>query len=334
MMISEESRTDCLIVGAGALGLLVAAAIKKSKKNNEKIGHVQVFNRRLLPCPVTVSLPEGEPEDMTSDVQIDIPAWFTDSSSHRIVFFCLPPESTEEVSSSFLEKAKSSCGSFQNINFIFCNNGCLSKSVMRQFESAGVATLRALFFIGAVRQEEADGCAVEWTGGNRAAWNAVVPGKASSLRSAQEALHHMSFPLSSGQRFVGWRQTENIVAMERCKFFTNFMLAAGIGRRKDKNKSLYSRLNSGTLDMAVSQCAQLWNIHGVNESDLKSVLSGTVAATGENINSLSLAAVHGNDNTMRWFLDFLASEIANAADLGDFSQLRTFVESVRVEWGM
>ena len=334
MMISDDGRTDCLIVGAGALGLLVAASIKKSQQNSRRKGHVGVFNRRLLCHPVSVGLPDGEASDLSSCIHTETPAWFTDSSRNRFVFFCLPPESTEEASLSFLKSTKKICDSFQNITFVFCNNGCLPQSVINAFKAIGASTLRALLFIGALRREDSSGCTVTWTGGNRAAWNVIIPAPPSSLAFERDELQRMSFPMCSGERFVDWLQTDNIGAMERCKFFTNFMLAAGIGRRKDKNKSLYRHLNSGTLDMAASQCAQLWKLHGVNENDLKSVLSQTVAATEENFNSLSLAGAHGNDNTMRWFLDFLEAEISRAADVSDFDQLNRFIENVRVEWGM
>jgi hypothetical protein len=238
------------------------------------------------------------------------------------------------VSLSFLNNAKAIFETARNVTIVFCNNGCLPQSVISHLESEGFATLRALFFIGAVRQESSMGTCVSWTGGNRAVWNEIVSANPSPVVESQEVLQQLSFLLNSGERFVDWLRTDNIFAMERCKFFTNFILAAGIGRRKEKNKRLYSRLNSGTLDMTASQCARLWQSHGVNENDLKSVLLKTVAATEENFNSLSLAAVHGDDSTMRWFLSFLASEISNVADVADFVQLLKFIENVRDEWGI
>ncbi|MEY2988788.1 MAG: hypothetical protein RJB13_2309, partial [Pseudomonadota bacterium] len=258
MMISDVSRTNCLIVGAGALGLLIAAAIKKSQQSDGKNGYVGVFNRRLLPVPVTVQLPDGENVDMTSCLNTEIPDWFAHSSARRIVFFCLPPESTEVVSLSFLNNAKAIFEASQNVTIVFCNNGCLPRSLISHLESEGFATLRALFFIGAVRQESSMGTCVSWTGGNRAVWNEIVSANPSPVVESQEVLQQLSFLLNSGERFVDWLRTDNIFAMERCKFFTNFILAAGIGRRKEKNKRLYSRLNSGTLDMTASQCARLW----------------------------------------------------------------------------
>lgn len=334
MMISEDSRTDCLIVGAGALGLQLAAAFKKSIQNQKTHQQIAVLNRRLLTGQVTVHLPDGELVDLTGNIQTNVPLWFTHSSSQRMVFFCLPPESTEKASLTFLTNIQSICGTLRNITFVFCNNGCLPDSLLRVLQTEGAVALRALFFVGAIRQENSQCSVVNWTGGNRVNWNILLPDRNAPVEHFERVLKQLSFELSSGELFVDWRRATDIVAIERSKFFTNFMLAAGIGRRNEKNKSLYTRLNSGTLDMTASQCARLWKIHGVNEHDLKSMLSSTVSATGENINSLSLAAVNGNDNTMRWFLDFLKLEISTSKDFRELQALYEFAENVRVEWGI
>lgn len=336
MMISNQDRTDCLVVGAGALGLLLAASIRKSLQIQRSSGHVAVFNRRPFPGRITVELPGDETVDFTRYVTSELPAWFGNNSSQQVVFFCLPPESTEAFSLSLLEKIKDRHAFGTKTWFVFCNNGCLSEPVINEFsELTGPGALvRALFFVGAVRVVEQNNCSVRWTGGNRVAWNILASSEDPVARRFADILEMFSYQMSSGETFIDWSQVSPINAMERNKFFTNFMIAAGVGRQRERNKNLYNRLNSGTLDVMASQCAKLWQLHGVNENELKSVLGSTVAATGENINSLSLAAVNGNTSTMKWFLDFLTMEVAKSECFNELEPLRKFIEAIRAEWGI
>lgn len=336
MMVPSQDRTDCLVVGAGALGLLLAASLKKSVQIGKKKCRVAVLNRRRPPSRVIVHLPDQGCSDLASCVDIETPDWFLNEPAVKVIFFCLPPESTEPSFIDFFEKTKNLLSQSKDVFFIFCNNGCLSENITHIIESdpEKFHAVRALFFIGSVRECHADEWQVRWTGGRRAAWNTIADHSSGGIDQINRLLKSLSFETVAGDRFVDWDVTPKIKVMERKKFFTNFMLAAGIGRTRTQNKNLYSCLSSGTLETMAAQFATLWHLEGVTADELTSVLNATVAATGENFNSLSLAAVNGNDMTMRWFLDCLTFEVSRSAQHADLEALKHFLEAVRDDWGI
>ncbi|MBM3383189.1 MAG: hypothetical protein FJY29_12240 [Betaproteobacteria bacterium] len=192
-----------------------------------------------------------------------------------------------------------------------------------------------------------DHTVIRWTGGTRVVWDWLRP---PLEHRSTELPNFLSCPaaLASGQStrtapvkssaatlgFTEWMRETTIFAAERCKFFTNFMLAAAVGPQLAKNKTLSERLEDSIVSHQAQQFAVLWEHHGVTAEQLKLTLMSTVADTGENINSLSYAAVQGKTGTMAWFLQSLEEDIRRSPRRAKLEPLISFLSSVRKNWRM
>jgi hypothetical protein len=348
-LMKQHAKTprNCLIVGAGALGLLLHRTLLSAHSVSGRPTRIATHNRTTVPEPISIDLGEQaavpiQTESHSGSVQSCLEKFEPDT-----LFLCVPPEATEQVLHSWLGALESLGHKDKPVLFVFCNNGCLSATTLSRLSAAHprFSFLRALFFVGAMRTLYPDQTHVRWTGGTRVAWN--------WLRTAagQEQLPHFLEPKTEakgGTRspvnepsaevatlgFMLWQREQNIFAAERSKFFTNFMLAAAVGPQLAKNKTLSDALGDSIVSLQAQQFAILWEHLGVNAKQLKSTLLSTVADTGENINSLSYAAVQGNTATMEWFLHSIDEDLNASHRIAELEPLVSFLRSVRKKWRM
>jgi ketopantoate reductase len=330
---TETTTTNCLIVGAGALGLLLAYALERSSQENHKPTRVLLHNRTPLVNCIDFELATGNKTKVQFAVETTSPTQFLAKVNPEIIFICVPPESTESVFLDWLNALESPATSKKSVLFVFCNNGCLSARTLERISCAGsqFSFIRALFFVGAIREKNPTGCLVRWTGGSRVIWNFLRTPSLEQISSP--ALIPGPFAQSPEQlAFMEWSQEKHIFQAERAKFFTNFMLAVGVGPKLAKNKTLSATLEDSIVSLQAEQFAILWEQLGVSADILKTTLQKTIQATGENINSLSLAAVHGNSNTMQSFFEFVAEEISASPRQSELAPMIQFLNAARTNW--
>jgi hypothetical protein len=197
MVSASEATTHGLIIGGGALGLLLAQALQHSQAGRSSRMSVSVLNRRPLPESLLVSVPISVSEAKTMQAH-PRPARPLENVNHyanmspdkmltgpllqveRIVLFmCLPPEETE---SAFVQWMNACSGheKIKYIQFVFCNNGILTENVCQRISSAGetFSFLRAVFLVGVVRTLSEAECVVSWKGGNQVIWGSLMQNSA------------------------------------------------------------------------------------------------------------------------------------------------------------
>lgn len=331
--LAETTTPDCLIVGAGALGLLLAYALDRSSQENHKTTRVLLHNRTPLVNGVDLELATGSRTKWQPTVETTSPTQCLEKVNPASLYFCVPPESAESVFMDWLDALERVATPKKTVLFVFCNNGCLSARTLERISRAGSQFLfiRALFFVGAIREKNQTGCLVRWTGGSRVIWNFLRP--PSLERSSSSATIAGPFTQSSRQlAFMEWTQEKHIFRAERAKFFTNFMLALGIGPKLAKNKTLSATLEDSIVSLQAEQFAILWEQFGVSADTLKMTLQETIQATGENINSLSLAAFYGNSDTLQSFFEFVNEEIGASPRQSELAPMIRFLSAARTEW--
>jgi len=331
--VTETITTDCLIVGAGALGLLLAYALDRSSQENHKTTRVLLHNRTPLVNCIDLELATGNQTKWQLTVETTSPTQCLEKVNPASIYFCVPPESTESVFMNWLDALERVATPKQPVLFVFCNNGCLSVRTLERISRADsqFSFIRSLFFVGAIREKNQTGCIVRWTGGSRVIWNFLRP--PSVEQSSSSAMISGPFTQSSRQlAFMEWSQEKHIFPAERAKFFTNFMLAVGIGPKLAKNKTLSAILEDSIVSLQAEQFAILWEQFGVSADILKTTLQKTIQATGENINSLSLAAFYGNSDTMQSFFEFVTQEISASPRRSELAPMIRFLTTARTAW--
>jgi hypothetical protein len=335
MMSETGSGKNCLVVGAGALGLVLAKALMASRKGDSLSHKVAVFNRSAVPSTFLFS----EPLTLASESQWSVevftgsPKKCFESVQPATLFFCVPPEVTASVFDEWMDVVEDQRGDRRPIEVVLCNNGCLPPRTLRRIAavSGAVQFIRALFFVGAMRFLPVPEMRVQWTGGHSVLW-----GRIPSTPSSVQPSFWLEQGLSAEEHqldFLNWQFAPDILTAERKKFFTNFILAAGIGPRLAKNRTLPEHLPEPLLTLLSEQFAILWHSFALGEDALKETLHMTVKATGENINSLSLAGAQGNKATMQWFIASLRSELNVSSEKARLNPLHKFLDSVQLAWG-
>jgi hypothetical protein len=340
---------NCLILGGGALGLLLHYNLNLAYAQNGHQPRIVVSSRTIVPESVLCDLGGQNPTPLLLESHTGPAQSCLDQFSPDTVFLCVPPEKTEEVFQAWLDAFEASSTTGRQVQFVFCNNGCLSPATLNRLQQTHprFSFVRALFFVGAMRVVQPAQTLVRWTGGKRVVWDwlrapfvpeqlpsflvaaASVPSSAPVASAAGEV---NGAPVSLG--FMQWQREQNIFAAERSKFFTNFMLAAAVGPQLAKNKTLSESFGDSIVSLQAQQFALLWEHHGVNAEQLKSTLLSTAADTGENINSLSYAAVQGKTRTMEWFLQSIDEEMQDSPRQAKLEPLASFLRSVRKNWRM
>ncbi|NBW82880.1 hypothetical protein EBR21_14110 [bacterium] len=350
MFPPDEMKTYCLVVGGGALGLLLADALHKSEQSVLGRMDVGILNRTKLPTQILMRRhTDNHIESITSSVFNEAPSsWLQNAKlagfAKLVLFFCVPPEHTEKV---FLEWANA-IGHVNGrlpVEFVFCNNGLLSKKMLDHVgrNSKSHSYLRAIFLVGAERRISTDRCEVEWKGGETVYWGSLSTPPPAGAHIQPEWL---SFLDSESQQttttavsrsalaYLKWQHEPNILRIERAKFFTNFMLAALTGPRVEKNRRI---LETSTIEFRRAQAeqfAKLWDGFELTSDFLLENLGATVAATSENHNSLSLQAVRGSSETMKHFIQIVESEIKENRMENHLPGLCEFIRSTKKAWGL
>lgn len=328
---SAETPKDCLVLGAGALGLLLAQALCETDWPGLGRPKVLLHNRTPVPSEVDFVFENGIQQSIKLTSSTGRPEDVLQVIQPRVVFLCLPPEQTETVFKRWLSAFEAAQMPYAHpVQFVFCNNGCLTQSLMQYAgrPNAKYSFLRALFFVGAMREKSVNGWEIRWTGGKKVIWNSLTDEEEQKKDSKDSPLLFMPSKMS----FLEWSKIPDVRAAERQKFFTNFILAAGIGPQLAKNKTLPETLPDSIVVELAKQFEILWGSRNVSAAKLQSTLSETIAATGENINSLSYAAAHGNSATMNWFLESLKQEIDALGKEKDLHHLQKFIDSVGAVW--
>ena len=270
--------------------------------------------------------------------------WLNSCDTHSlptVVFLCTPPELTQDIFFQWLS-AFASRFPQREVQFVFCNNGILTPQTLaaialKQAQQVNLSFIRALFFVGSLRSKEAKKVEVQWTGGRRVIWDFLSHGSQHAFELMQNWLGK-DFAAESTQvdqlGFMEWQHEGEITRIEREKFFTNFMLAAGIGPNLAKNKTLSQVISEREVAELAEQFADLWQAHRIERDALIQMLRTTVNATSENINSLSYSGAFGNSATMAWFLSTLTEDIRHSTRAEKHLQLTQFLNSVRLKWGM
>ncbi|MEY4064102.1 MAG: hypothetical protein RIR26_310 [Pseudomonadota bacterium] len=331
-MGEREGGKKCLVVGAGALGLLLAKALMASRLSSE-LNEVALFNKSPVSGRFVFVDSTGHELNFSLPLYSNSVRECFESFQPASLFFCVPPEAIEQVFASWMDAFEAQSAPPSPIEVVFCNNGCLPPRVLQRILSLThrVHCVRALFFVGAMRSVQTEGLRVHWTGGHSVLWGRI-PSGTDSLREPRWLAKGESTeerPLD----FLRWHREKDILSVERRKFFTNFMLAAGLGPRLAKNKTLPEHLPEAMLSRQAEQFAVLWQSFNLSSEALKETLHMTLKATGENINSLSLAGARGNTATMLWFVESLRSEIAASSEKENLISLSGFLDSVQSVWG-
>lgn len=330
--LNEES-FDCLVVGGGALGLLLTYALTEMDSKSVSPRNVFAHNRSPLPAQIRLDLKLGHERLFSVDSTHGDPASLLQTRSPKIVFFCVPPESTESVFNLWLDSILGKSKVINPVLFVFCNNGCLTPEILARIAKTDsrFAFARALFFVGAMKEKDHSSIVVRWTGGQQVVWG---PLKAPNLphQDTHTSRLEQLFQIPSAIGFLKWQFVNEIFTVEREKFFTNFMLASGIGPRLIQNKSLANFLDDSVIFSLAKQFQILWHSFGVSAEKLQSTLQKTIQDTGDNINSLSFAGAHGNCSTLNWFVKFIQNEILACERGEELRSLQEFLESVRADW--
>jgi hypothetical protein len=348
MFPPDEMKTYCLVVGGGALGLLLADALQKSEQSVRGRMNVGVMNRSRLPAQILMrSLASGKNEILGLAAFHESPSdWLNRpqlaTASKLVLFFCVPPEQTEKV---FLQWVNSigqeNCR--VPVEFVFCNNGLLSKKILDHVgsDSNKYSYQRAIFLVGAERRVSVDLCEVDWKGGETVYWGSLsalsqagVPSQPEWLSNFNSSSQTSSPAANSVLAYLKWFHHPRILCVERAKFFTNFMLAALIGPRIEKNGRILEISTSEFRHSLAKQFSKLWNGLGVTSDFLLENLSATVAATSENHNSLSLQGVRGSNDTMKHFIQIIENEITENRMANQLPGLCEFIRATKKAWGL
>lgn len=349
MKSADEMKTYCLVVGGGALGVLLADALSQSQRTHSDSTHVLLFNRSPLPKNVVIQC-ESNGEHHELDVPI-LSGSMTDcvqklrnlAVSRIIVFLCAPPEETEKVFNQWLNEFSATNTNFV-VHFVFCNNGLLSPFILKKTLDLNPQFLfyRAIFFTGSVRVIENDICRVLWKGGELVRWGALNKASLSESESLKQCLAERTQAGNVDQNrghfmnvgFLRWQFESDIQKVEREKFFTNFMIAAFIGPRKKKNMSLFQETTEDFRKTIASQFALLWPDNAVTRESLLENLNTTVMATGENYNSLSLQGFSGSRSTFDYFMQIIERDVAQHSNQHQLKELVEFMNTAKIIWGV
>lgn len=345
----DELKTYCLVVGGGALGLLLANSLRKTEQFVQGRMKLGVASRSSLPQPVTVRststgqtetldvpVDMGTPEECIDRLQMELP-------SRLVLFLCVAPENTEAV----FEQWHDAIGQLQSrrkVEFVFCNNGLLSSNILNKIsiDCADFSYLRAIFLVGAERRKAETGCEVDWNGGDLVYWGSLSEVSANNCARqsswlSEVAGHTQCSGTSVKESFIGflkWREDPQIMQTERAKFFTNFMLAAIIGPTIEKNGRILEITSENFRKIQADQFGLLWSRHGVTSRFILENLDATVSATSGNHNSLSLQGVRGGKNTMNYFIQTLENEIKESRLDGQLQELCGFIQATKKSWGL
>jgi hypothetical protein len=344
---SDDKSCQCIVVGGGALGLLLTNALSQSVEGKSAEPDVRVANRRRLPKVVISNVVSGQEHVLKVPVSDDPPDALLRQpliagASTLSIFFCVPPETTEQVFKEWLN-AVETLQSSASVEFIFCNNGLLSPHIRKLVEenSGKYQFVRAIFFAGAVRSFENEVCRVTWNGGHLVRWGKLTEKNDADAKENEDKTSHWSFgwmkvqPDGNGAvGFLRWRFAENLDRLEREKFYTNFMLGAIIGPRMEINKSILSKTSVSERALIARQFEILWAGSTVTESSLQQTLLATVEATAENINSLSLQGAKGSGATMEYFFRIIEEQILAHTQPKQFDVLAQLLQSARKQWGL
>lgn len=345
--VMNESRlvtTHCLVVGGGALGVLLADALKRSEAVASYGGQVLLVNRSPLPSEIIIvqesngSQRKCQVNFLNANAQECLQKL---PPSIKVVFFCVPPEASESVFLEWLAAARATKQT--SLQFVFCNNGLLSAVTQQnvQSELRHFSFLRAVFMVGAFRELCENQSRVFWKGGARVRWSplSMQDHRCAELtdrwmgraRSAADGLPEE--PLRS-VGFLQWQRVDSAHKLEREKFFTNFILAAVIGPHMQPNKTVFEKLSGETLDLLAEDFALLWKGLGISRESLLENLHSTVRATAENYNSLSLQGANGKNSTMKYFFRILNEELSQQRLPQRLSRLADFIDASAKYWGV
>lgn len=348
MKSADEMKTYCLVVGGGALGVLLADALCQSQRTHSDSTQVLLFNRSSLPKKVVIQC-ESNGEQRELDVPIltgstsdCVEKLGTLLASRFVVFLCAPPEETEKVFIEWLN-AFSAEKNRPIVHFVFCNNGLLSPVVLQKTLEVNSPFLfyRAIFFTGSVRVIDNEGCRVLWKGGELVRWGALNSASLKTSEWLKQCLDEKAEVANGDQNrghfisvgFLRWRFESDIHKVEREKFFTNFMIAAFVGPRKKKNISLFQETTEDFRKTIASQFALLWADKRVSSESLLENLNTTVMATGENYNSLSLQGFSGSRSTFDYFMQIIERDISKYSNRHQLKELAEFMNTAKKTWG-
>lgn len=356
MNLSCESKLQCIVIGGGALGLLIADALQSSELVTIRKATVWVVNRRPLSPEVLI-----HSERQVSPHRLEIPSssenahYFCaknirNSVQKIVLFFCIPPETVERVFFEWIE-ALGMKRFEQSIQIVFCNNGVISDKIIKRIRilPQNFSIIRSVFFVGALRKIEKQTTSISWNGGDLVQWgflsnknheklffkgisddhNAInVSDDSGGLESQKETTQETTLG------FLKWNFQSEIRKIEFEKFYTNFMLAVGIGRQMKKNKEIFEATTGQFRAQIAEKFAMLWSSWGVTKESLLENLNSTVLRTGENFNSLSVQGVQGKSLTMMHFIELIEDEILESKCIEKFQDLQKLLQSEKNIWGV
>ena len=346
------------VLGPGALGLTLAAAVRTScgsdnnlellGKSNKKKSIIVKWNDSVLLKSCYTA------EQLKSLIQFSI--WNCEIRSHLAppsskepltVYVCVPPHNV-------VNALKRICDLFPNlhchpagVDIVFCNNGLLPefaglwpetfKNAMQIFlendtfrESHLTLKLwRALFFVG-VTASHSGLTEIVHNGGLTVQYGHLtnkiyLHPKSSSPNSTQDLVHLLPFI---------WLKQKDLVDNELQKFFVNLALATIVGPRLIPN-GLVSNLPAFVNLRSIAELVTLAVKHQVTsvETLIKS-FEFTINETRENVNSVSLAWFNGNvhifDELLQMLELRLPSQLSNA-QVSVQRSLKVLWQSAKVE---
>ncbi|MEY3904040.1 MAG: hypothetical protein RL189_3346 [Pseudomonadota bacterium] len=336
--------THCLVVGGGALGVLLADALRGSQELISHGGDVLLVNRSPLPSEILIV-----EESDGSQRRCLVERWNATAQecleklprSKKVLFFCVPPEASESVFLEWLAAARAT--KQQSLQFVFCNNGLLSATTEQnvRLESLRYSFLRAVFMVGAFRELGQNKCRVFWKGGSLVRWAPLSGHNSGSTELTDFWMSHAQ-PAAAGNAneplrsvgFLQWQRVDSAHKLEREKFFTNFIIAAVIGPHMQPNKTVFEKFSGESLDLLAAEFALLWKDFGISSESLLENLQSTVRATAENYNSLSLQGANGKNSTMKYFFKILHEELSQQRLPQPLSLLADFIDASAKHWGV
>lgn len=344
MNLAATKSTQFVVVGAGALGLLLADSLCQLNQISAQKTDILVVNRRPLPQPIHMRAQANSmAHELAARLLTDSPETVLTSFDARgvsdvFLFLCVPPEHTEAVFFDWLEALHHARLNVP-VHFVFCNNGLLSSAILKKISenSEYFSYLRAIFFVGAVRQFETGACTVQWNGGDLIRWGFVQADRSANANTSRFATSpwlRVTKGEGSMLGFLRWNFEENTTKLEREKFFTNFMLAAFIGPRREINKTLLTKTTVSERAQIARIFENLWAQSGVTAESLIQNLTTTVELTAENVNSLSLQGAQGETSTMCYFLRTLEDDISAHASCNQMQSLTRLIQNARILWGL
>ncbi len=306
------------VVGPGALGLTLAAAVRTScvpdnnlallGKSNKKKSVVVKWNSATL---VKAGYATEKIESLNQFSQ-----WNCEVKSHLLppnsyepltVYVCVPPQNVVDALKRICDLFPDLYSHPAGVDIVFCSNGLLAEYAdlwPKNFKNALLKFLkndsfqenkltlqlwRALFFVGVTASH--DGLTEVSHNGGLTIQYGHLP--------LEKYLHTKSFSRNSTHDincllpFV-WLQQEDIVENELQKFFVNLALAVIVGPQLIAN-GMVSNLPAFLHLSSIAELVTLAGKHqNVNVEVLVKSFEFTVSETRENVNSLSLAWYNGN----------------------------------------